>query len=52
MRTAYRTDFDVQEPEYPGTMSDDFPVDNDWAIVDVDWSELGHVWITWLVPSA
>lgn len=43
------TDYDPNEPEYPGNISGPFMLDDDTQqIVDVDWSTPGEVWVTYL----
>ena len=55
MRIVYRTDYDENEPDYPGgRFSDPFPAEGDGPrdpgrIVAVDWSTPGEVEVTWLV---
>jgi hypothetical protein len=52
MRTAYKTDIDVDEPEYIGSFSTSFPApESDREIVNVDWSNRGEVEVTWLVDG-
>lgn len=52
MRTVYETDYDPNEPEYPGNFSTPFPHEEPTRrIVAVDWSTPGQVEVTWLVPA-
>lgn len=53
MRTIYRTDATVEEPEYVGSFSDTIPGSalQQGQIVNVDWSKRGWVEVTFLVPG-
>ena len=53
MRTRYTTDADEADPDYIGWFSSEFPDPKarDAQIVNVDWSERGFVWVTYLTPA-
>jgi hypothetical protein len=53
MRTVYRTDATVEEPEYIGSFSDTIPASalGQGRIVNIDWSIRGWVEVTFLVPG-
>jgi len=52
LRMEYATDYNPNEPEYPGNFSDPFPApDNTRELVAVDWSSPGFVTVTWLVNA-
>lgn len=46
----FSTDYDADEPEYLGAVSESFFVGDEQKIVDVDWSVPGEVQVTYLVP--
>lgn len=49
VRTCHHTDYDPDEPAYTGGFSADVDL-LPHPIVDVDWSDLGLVWVTYLMP--